>query len=328
MFAHSPSFPSLLTREWTNNSVSSRDLKRLSPIPPHHQGLIDDHLKNRHDCIVYVFTDDPDYKYVYQKKWRYFLKEGRLKFGPTDYDMQVKGKCSHSAGDACKFKRITDMRETLLDFAIMSRCDHIYWTAGSTVTYLVRAMRARWNSEPFSIDVTIGDWNVPSTPTYNFREQLKAFLNTAHKFMMDTSETMITHDQWQCLLFLMDHHLDEIHGLIKQKIETSGRTSVGGAQVGEYLIRWSPVAQKNRKKFQSSARAAGGQHWLKALIRSVLKHWTLKHDEVEQVVLMEEDGQVSLRNKENWEYSSYYSWSQSSSSTSTWTSAKKRKTDQ
>ncbi len=36
------------------------------PIPPHNEGLIDDYLRKCHDCIVYVFTDDPDYKYVYE----------------------------------------------------------------------------------------------------------------------------------------------------------------------------------------------------------------------------------------------------------------------
>ncbi len=111
-------------------------------------------------------------------------------------------------------------------------------------------------------------------------------------------------------------------------VKTSQRPSLGGAQVGEYLIRNSTVAATSRKKFQASARAEGGQHWLKALIMSVLKHWTLNHDEVTEVVLMDEDGHVSLREKEDWEYSSYYTWSQSSSSTSTWSSAKKRRTDQ
>ena len=177
------------------------------------------------DHIVHVFTDDPEYQKYYADRYAEHVAEQCVKFGPHDDYYNMSNKSSSLAGKECRFKRVMPLKETLVQFAAMAFCDQVAWTAGSTVKFLVKAIRERDLGTPFLEEVTIGNWPVPDMPTRGFRDQMRQFLHEAANYTQDRRELRVTHEQQNVIDFLSDNHLDEIYACMKKKIEETPRRS-------------------------------------------------------------------------------------------------------
>ena len=121
--------------------------------------------------ITHFFTDDPEYRKHCIKTYKEAFEAGLVKVGPTNYDPRLEANTSSSEG--AKFKRCTSTVDAAIEFTCMALCDEFIGTAGSTVTYFVRALNKRY-STPFLYEEIIGNWHVPGNPTYNFRKDLSA----------------------------------------------------------------------------------------------------------------------------------------------------------
>ena len=119
------------------------------------------------DVVVHVFTDDPEYKRHYANLYQEAVAEQRLKFGPHEEYYKMSNQSSSMAGRECRFRRVMPLKQTIVDFAAMAYCDQVAWTAGSTVKYLVKAIRERCLGSPFFEEETIGDWPVPDMPRWD-----------------------------------------------------------------------------------------------------------------------------------------------------------------
>ena len=277
------------------------------------------------DQIVHVFTDDPEYQKYSAHRYAQYVAEQRWKFGPHDEYYNMSNNSSVEAGKECRFKRVMPLKETLVQFAAMAFCDQVAWTAGSTVKFLVKAIRERGLGSPSLEEETIGDWPVPDMPTKGFQYQMKHFLHKAANYTQDRKELRVTHEQQKVIDFLSDNHLDEIYACMKKKIEETPGRSVKGSDMGQHLIKNVSVARINRTKFgQMPANKQENQHWLKALIKSALKNRAIRDDRKTSVITMSDAAMVEMREKAWCEFSGSMADSPASSSEAPW---KRRRTE-
>ena len=171
-------------------------------------------------------------------------------------------------------------KEAATEFMAMALCDHFIGTAGSTVTYLAQAWNQKFTAGWKSREI-IGQYDVPTQPTYNFRMHINNFLRKAYDHIGYTGDIQIGHEQHNVLDFLHPAHLHEIHSCLTNVIiENNGRCL--GSVAGKYLIDNSTVASLNRMKFnQAQVVKAHSQHWLKALLKGPLKDYSSKTDGIE-----------------------------------------------
>ena len=243
---------------------------------------------------MHLFTDDPEYREGMKDKFFEAWAGELLFFGPTEYKKELAKFCSSSEG--AKFKRCTDTSDAITEFLCMSLCDEFVGTAGSTVTFFVEAMNKRY-SKPFTYQEIIGDWHVPSHPTYKFRENTKTIIKTLEGRLKDNMGVNITHAQANVLDFLTDHHLESMHGVLTYHLKKHGG-SMAGSRLGELFLQDSHVARMNKERFkQCDADKVGNQHWLKALLKGKLRQWSAKSDEATDHVIMGPDATIMLVGK-------------------------------
>ena len=198
---------------------------------------------------MHFFTDDPKYRQNMTEMYSDAFEAGIMKTGPTEYDSRLAPKTS--AAEGAKFKRCTDTVDAAVEFTAMALCDAFIGTAGSTVTYYVRALNKRY-AKPFDRDEVIGDWHVPDHPTMRFRNELQHIVNTLGHRMKENVGVNITHAQANVLDFLTDSHLQEMHEVLTKHLEEHGGSMLG-SRLGDLFLRDCAVARLNKKNSRNAS---------------------------------------------------------------------------
>ena len=244
--------------------------------------------------ITHFFTDDPEYRKHCIKTYKEAFEAGLVKVGPTNYNPRLEANTSSSEG--AKFKRCTSTVDAAIEFTCMALCDEFIGTAGSTVTYFVRALNKRY-STPFQHEEIIGTWHVPANPTYNFREQLKYLVQNLGHRLKENIGVNISHEQANVLDFLSDHHLEDMHQVLTNHLLSNGGEMIA-SKLGELFLRDCRVARMNKKRFRDCSHdRVGNHHWLKALLKGKLRQFSGKTASVEHHINMGPDQMIRLMPK-------------------------------
>jgi len=229
--------------------------------------------------VVHICTDDWVYHRKYYDMFSDLIADSSLTLGPTIHDPNNQVGSSYTEG--AKFKRGTKVVEAMQEFVVLGLCDHFVGTAGSTVTHMCRAFSRRYGPGWVSEQI-IGTYEVPTTPTLSFRNNIEAFLKASYGYICDPSEVKVSHDQRAVLNFLSEGHLRDMYNEIVRTVTTEGSQEVALASViGQNLVKNVVVARLSKSKYNEKKPAEGGQHWLTALLKSKMKTFTNTHDECE-----------------------------------------------
>ena len=244
--------------------------------------------------VTHFFTDDPEYRKYCMNTYKEAFEAGLVKVGPTNYDPQLEANTSSSEG--AKFKRCTSTVDAAIEFTCMALCDEFIGTAGSTVTYFVRALNKRY-STPFLHEEIIGTWHVPEKPTYNFRNDLRGLVEKSSHRLKENIGVNISHEQANVLDFLSDHHLEEMHEVLTAHLLTNDGEMIG-SKLGDLFLKDCRVARMNKDRFkQCSHDRVGNQHWLKALLKGKLRQFSAKTASVAYHINMGPDAMIRLMEK-------------------------------
>ena len=246
------------------------------------------------EYVIHFFTDDHVYREQTMSLYHEAFDTGLVKMGPTEYDSKLAEKTSSAEG--AKFKRGTTTFDAAVEFTCMALMNEFIGTAGSTVTYFVRAMNKRYATE-FAYEEIIGEWHVPDRPTMKFRQQLKDFIEKAGNRLKENFGVVITHEQANVLDFLSDHHLEEMHTVLTKHLENAGG-QMPGSKLGELFLKDCQVARMNKDRFKKcSPDRVGNQHWLKALLKGKLRQFSGRMAGIRCHVIMGPDATVRLLQK-------------------------------
>ena len=241
---------------------------------------------------VHYFTDDPTYRKDCKETWQQQVEAGILHFGPTEFNPALAAGTSSCEG--AKFKRASSARDALTEFTCMALMEEFIGTAGSTVTGLVRALKARY-AEPYEHFQIIGTYHVPNQPTSAFRRQIQDVARKLEPRMRDQIEVKITHKQSNVLEFLSESHLAHFHEILSNHLQAGPMT---GAKIGEIFLKESRVARKNKEKYlECRHEGPFNQHWLKALLKGRLLQFSSTRSDIEYNIHMDESHMVSLKRK-------------------------------
>jgi len=223
------------------------------------------------------------------EKYKEQLGAGLVTFGVSANE--EIDRVGTAASKCILFKRLSTVASAVQDFCCMALCDEFIGTSGSTVTNVVKALNGQLGRNFTSVE-EVGGYEVPTKPTWAFRQHLREMVNKSKKLIRNFEREKLTHEQQNVLDFLGDVHLAEFHKVIVNIIKDK-EGPVPAAQVGKVLLQ-NRVAQMNRAKFQKCAPKEGGQHWLKALVSGVLWHYSLRTPSVNQQLYWSEDNKIGL----------------------------------
>ena len=256
-----------------------------------HQGLIRSYL-DLPGQIVFFMTDDPAYRTKFEAMFKDDMDQGTIYFGPTIRNETQERGCSSQ--ERAKFKRATSLKDAMIEFAILGLMDEFIGTAGSTVSFIVEAINARMTNGFKNVQY-IGDYDVPKTPTKNFRDQMREFVRKHSDKMRNQQDVSLNHEQANVLDFLNDHHLEEMHQVLTKCLNGGPML---GSKLGSLFLDHCRVAKLNKDRFQQiKVTKAHSQHWLKSLLKGKLRQWSAKNPQVGHHIDMDEDGLVTLRMK-------------------------------
>ena len=248
------------------------------------------------DAVVHVCTDDPMYRAMYRNVWETQISENVLQFGPNDQGESYEDRgCSADDMNFVRFKRETLISQALLDFAFLSLCDRFIGTAGSTVTEVVQLLNKKWTDPFISTDI-IGAYPTQTKPTAKFRNECKEFIENSYEFFFDRSATVISHEQANVLDFFNDNHLAEMHSVLESMLKANEGPMLG-SEVGKKLYDQCRVARYNKYKFKEEPGVTGGQHWMKALLRGRMHHYSSTTPRIANHIIITDDNVVLLQPK-------------------------------
>ena len=242
--------------------------------------------------MLHFFTDDPQYRKHTKEIYAEAVQHGILAFGPTVYDPKLEP--GTSASDRAKFKRCTSSKDALIEFTCMALADEFIGTAGSTVTALVQALNGRY-CKPFDAMQVIGNYDVPSRPTMNFRKQVSECTQNLGDRIRNQIDVTITHEQSNVLDFLHESHLEEMYWVLHKHLQNGPML---GSKLGEAFLKECRVARLNKAKFLEQVHnKPHNQHWFKALIKGRLRQFSTRRPECDSHVEIDENAMICLRRK-------------------------------
>ena len=238
--------------------------------------------------VIHIVTDDPTYRNWYSSIFADDVAAGRITFGPTTQQERIREGASWT-NHTCRFVRETATRTAIVEWLCLAHCTDCYFTKGSTVTHFVKAMNESiFGSLSFGTTEEIGAWDVGSTPTAQFRNDMRRFVQSNIQNMEAYADAQITHPQRQVLNFLTPAHLTSIYETLKAFLNMKDGTGKASA-AGQYLIENCRAAEKNRTKYKQAERQEGGWHWLKALVKTALFQHCLKDGTATSTVYWNDD---------------------------------------
>ena len=248
------------------------------------------------DAVVHLFTDDPLCRNDYQHIYKEAVETEQLQFGPTNRKSSKKETgCSSEDMNFQKFKRESSMEESMVDFVCMSLCDKFVGTTGSTVTEVVEMLN-KTLGQPFIETKIVGKYAVNTECTNKFKSDLDTLVTNAYAHFWDRSENRITQDQANVLEFLNDAHLSEMHTILEGILKQGGG-AMPGSEVGAKFQEQCKVAKLNRQKYVSLPSTPGGQHWMKALLRGRMNHFSATNHRVSNHIVISDDNILMLQPK-------------------------------
>ena len=252
--------------------------------------LID--LFNMDSATVFLFTDDPQYRQHYQETYSWAVDEGKLHFGPVDHSTIGDTGAEWTTG--IHFQRDTSVEDALLEFCVLGLCHEFYGTTGSTVTFMVEWLANKYGTG-FVHMMSIGEFDMPTKPTMNFRHQTKDLISKVANHLMDPGSYNINNEQANVLNFLAPNHLKEMYDIIVAALMTTPKQTMAASTLcKDHLLSKSRVARLNRDKFNDAGGGAKYQHWFKALIRYRLMQHTLAENPTGNIIEINEENQVFL----------------------------------
>ena len=241
--------------------------------------------------VIHFFTDDPQYREKMKSLYEDAFMAGMIQTGPTVYDPKLQPNTS--SAEKARFKRYTGTVDAAVEFTCMALCDEFIGTAGSTVTFLVRALNRRY-AKPFGKDIIIGKWHVPDRPTMRFRQDCQNIVDKLGDRLKENVGVNITHAQANVLDFLSDHHLQEMHEVLTKHLLENNGTMIG-SRLGDVFLRDCQVARMNKDRFkQCEPDRVGNQHWLKALLKGRLRQFSGRSSEIFYHICMCPDASIKL----------------------------------
>ena len=118
------------------------------------------------------------------------------------------------------------------------------------MTHFVRAMNEKmFGGVAFGTTEEIGEWDVGSKPTLQFRNDMRKFVQSNIQYMETPTDAQITHPQRQVLNFLTIPQLTSIYDTLKAFLDMKDGTGKA-SDAGQYLITKCRVAQLNRDKYK------------------------------------------------------------------------------
>ena len=157
----------------------------------------------------------------------------------------------------------------MLEFAILSMTDHVYFTKGTTVTHVIRWLNYKYGHQRFSHEDVIGEYPVPRNPTLQFKLDSAKILEKTVPFLVSPFIEDIEPEALKILQFLRKDHLDEITNIIEEALRTTfGFTMPSSILCKKHVLAKSRVASLNRQKYMEAN--CKKMHWLKALLNVVL----------------------------------------------------------
>ena len=222
--------------------------------------------------MVYIITDDHEYRHRISLQFESQMDSGMLSFGPVHESKRIR------SGTGCNdtkpaFKRETNTDDALLDFMTLAKMDDVYFTKGSSVEHFVRAQNARMHGGAnYGVAEVIGDYNIAEKASVKFRLACRHFVQNNMDSFREVGPMQISHEQHNVLDFLSSGHLNEIyHTLETHLLKKNGRALA--SECGNVLSQNCRVVYLNRKKYQGCQPVLKGQHWMKALLNTRLLHY-------------------------------------------------------
>ena len=120
-------------------------------------------------------TDDTAYRNKYSMLFKNLIEADRVKFGSTTTQDRIREGASWTENEKCRHQRETATSTAIVEWLSLAQCNDYYFTKGSTVTYYVKEMNASMFGGPaFGMSEEIGEFEVGSKPTANFRNNHSA----------------------------------------------------------------------------------------------------------------------------------------------------------
>ena len=238
--------------------------------------------------VVHIVTDDPTYRNHYRNIFPEDVEAGRITFGPTTSQERIREGASWT-NHTCRFVRETATRTAIVEWLCLAQCTDCYFTKGSTVTHFVRAMNeSMFGTVSFGTTEEIGAWDVGSTPTTQFKNDMRRFVQSNLEYMEPPTDAQISHPQRQVLNFLTPAHLTSIYETLKAFLDMKDGTAKA-SDAGQYLSTNCRAAQLNRDKYKKTERQEGGWHWLKALVKTTLFQHCWKDETATSMIYWNDD---------------------------------------